>query len=52
MGQQLVKINLRLRVDQLEKLKKRASSLGVSYNWLIRRAVEKYLTKADAGVDK
>ena len=45
--QELKKINIRIRADRLEELKKKADKRGCSYNYLIRRAIEQYLKKAE-----
>lgn len=39
----LVKVNVRLSAEKLERLKDRAAKLGCSYNYLIRRAIDAYL---------
>ena len=41
------KVNIRLSSQHLEFLKAKAARLGCSYNFLIRKAVERYIAAAE-----
>lgn len=43
MAADYVKINVRVSAQKLERLKAAADRIGCSYNYLIRRAIDKYL---------
>lgn len=43
MARELVKVNIRLSAEKLEKLKAKAAKIGCSYNFLVRRAIDAYL---------
>lgn len=43
MAADYVKINVRVSAQKLERLKVQADRIGCSYNYLIRRAIDRYL---------
>jgi hypothetical protein len=43
MAADFVKINVRVSAQKLDRLKAQADRIGCSYNYLIRRAIDKYL---------
>lgn len=54
MAADYVKINVRVSSQKLERLKAQADRIGCSYNFLIRRAIDKYLKELgeESGNDK
>lgn len=41
-----IKVNVRVTVEKLEQLKAQADRIGCSYNYLIRRAIDKMLSES------
>lgn len=54
MAADFVKINVRVSAQKLDRLKAQADRIGGSYNYLIRRAIDKYLKELgeESGNDK